>query len=514
MPTNVTWNGTSYAIPLSGELNWQALSNFLIDLGTNAAVAGEFKQSIRVATTTPVTVAAANDCTIVTDLSVAGAVAVNLPAGVDGQIYIIVDGKGDALSNNITINPNGAQTINGAASLVLNANRQAAILQYSATGTDWRVLSIFTLIGNIPINSLSGTLAINKGGTGQTAKTAAFDALSPTTTKGDLISSDGSDNIRVGVGTDGQVLTADSGETSGLTWTSPLVNPMTTTGDFIVSSDGSGTPARLAAGADSRVLAGTGAGALPAYQQIDSNDFFTSGSAADGDEFGTVTTFAPSSAGRYNNVSNADYTSLTGDGFDYVSISTGNTDRTHTLTSGDSGRLQMSKKTDSGTGKMSVTRSSTDTIDGVTTVDLTIQNEAITNLYSGNWKTIAYCPGLGSFSATFTQTGGYSQAVTITYQKHANEVTLHIPIFSGNATAAEELITTSGTLPVGLRPNATRSDYIMVSDSGTATNTSGVIRIFASGTIRIDRSNFNTTFNNTSTCGVSANCTVKYLKVT
>jgi hypothetical protein len=70
----------------------------------------------------------------------------------------------------------------------------------------------------VDINSITGTLNINKGGTGQTSKTAAFDALSPSTTKGDLIGYDGTDNVRVGVGINGQVLTADSTAASGVAW--------------------------------------------------------------------------------------------------------------------------------------------------------------------------------------------------------------------------------------------------------------------------------------------------------
>jgi hypothetical protein len=65
---------------------------------------------------------------------------------------------------------------------------------------------------------LSSTLAIASGGTGQTSQTAAFDALAPTTTKGDLIVSNGTDNVRLGVGTDAYVLTADSTAASGVKW--------------------------------------------------------------------------------------------------------------------------------------------------------------------------------------------------------------------------------------------------------------------------------------------------------
>lgn len=72
--------------------------------------------------------------------------------------------------------------------------------------------------GNLIYSGL-GTTAIANGGTGQTTAVAAFDALAPTTTKGDLIVHNGTDNIRVAVGgTNGHVLTVDSAEVSGVKW--------------------------------------------------------------------------------------------------------------------------------------------------------------------------------------------------------------------------------------------------------------------------------------------------------
>lgn len=72
----------------------------------------------------------------------------------------------------------------------------------------------------LPLSTgVTGTLPIAKGGTGQTTAVAAFDALAPTTTKGDLIVHNGTDNIRVAVGgTNGHVLTVDSAEASGVKW--------------------------------------------------------------------------------------------------------------------------------------------------------------------------------------------------------------------------------------------------------------------------------------------------------
>ena len=66
--------------------------------------------------------------------------------------------------------------------------------------------------------TLAGTLSIANGGTGQTTQTAAFDALSPLTTKGDLIAHNGTNDVRLAVGTNGYVLTADSSAASGIAW--------------------------------------------------------------------------------------------------------------------------------------------------------------------------------------------------------------------------------------------------------------------------------------------------------
>lgn len=78
------------------------------------------------------------------------------------------------------------------------------------------------LQGPTTLTAVSGTLGIANGGTGQTTKTPAFNALSPLTTKGDLIVIIASgDNTRKAVGTDGQVLTADSSDATGVKWSTP-----------------------------------------------------------------------------------------------------------------------------------------------------------------------------------------------------------------------------------------------------------------------------------------------------
>ncbi len=50
---------------------------------------------------------------------------------------------------------------------------------------------------NFTLDNIGGTLGISKGGTGQTGTTAAFNALSPSTTLGDLIYHNGTDDARL-----------------------------------------------------------------------------------------------------------------------------------------------------------------------------------------------------------------------------------------------------------------------------------------------------------------------------
>ncbi|XGC80312.1 tail fiber domain-containing protein [Bdellovibrio bacteriovorus] len=92
---------------------------------------------------------------------------------------------------------------------------------------------------------VTGTLPIANGGTGQTSALAAFNALSPLTTKGDIHVHNGTNNIRVAVGTNGQVLSANSAQASGVEWITPTngtVTNVTGTAPIVVAT-GSTTPA-------------------------------------------------------------------------------------------------------------------------------------------------------------------------------------------------------------------------------------------------------------------------------
>jgi len=92
----------------------------------------------RIATATPVAVSALTDDVVVVNLLVAGATAVNLPAGRKNLEFVIKDGKGDAAAHNITVDANAAETIDGAANKVIAANYGSLRLRHN--GVEWNVI--------------------------------------------------------------------------------------------------------------------------------------------------------------------------------------------------------------------------------------------------------------------------------------------------------------------------------------------------------------------------------------
>lgn len=92
--------------------------------------------AVRVAVATPVAVSATTDEVISVQVTPAAPVAVNLPAGVLGKVFTIKDGLGLASNPNaITINPTGADTIDGAATATINAPFGSLTLVYD--GAQW-----------------------------------------------------------------------------------------------------------------------------------------------------------------------------------------------------------------------------------------------------------------------------------------------------------------------------------------------------------------------------------------
>lgn len=86
----------------------------------------------------------------------------------------------------------------------------------------------------------------------------SLDEILPSTTKGDIVVYDGSENINLAIGINEQILTADSAESSGMKWDDrdalDDITPATTKGDLIVFNN-VGASSRLGIGSNDQVIA-------------------------------------------------------------------------------------------------------------------------------------------------------------------------------------------------------------------------------------------------------------------
>ena len=124
------------------------------------------------------------------------------------------------------------------------------------------------------VSGLTAPLALADGGTGQTTKQAAFDGLSPLTTQGDILTHDGTNNVRLARGAAGKYLRVNAGGTA-VEWGDGYVTPTTTQGDLIVR--GAAADTRLAIGTAGQVLKVNAAGTDPEWASATSPTLTTQG---------------------------------------------------------------------------------------------------------------------------------------------------------------------------------------------------------------------------------------------
>jgi hypothetical protein len=161
---------------------------------------------------------------------------------------------------------------------------------------------VLTNCTGLPLTTgVTGTLPILNGGTGQTTASAAFNALSPITTAGDLIYGSGVNTAsRLGIGSAGQVLTVVAGVpawstvaanvssfsagTTGLTPSTATTGVVTLAGTLVAANGGTGQSSytvgdilfastttalsKLAGVATGNALISGGVGAAPSYGKI------------------------------------------------------------------------------------------------------------------------------------------------------------------------------------------------------------------------------------------------------
>ncbi len=162
---------------------------------------------------------------------------------------------------------------------------------------------VMTNVTGLPLTTgVTGTLPIGNGGTGQITASAAFNALSPITTAGDLILGTGVNTAgRLGIGTNGQVLTSNgttaswqtvansvssfSAGSTGFTPSTATTGAVTLAGTLAATNGGTGFASytvgdilyastttalsKLAGVATGNALLSGGVGAAPSYGKID-----------------------------------------------------------------------------------------------------------------------------------------------------------------------------------------------------------------------------------------------------
>ena len=165
---------------------------------------------------------------------------------------------------------------------------------FTAAGTTGQVLIATTSSapswGQVSLTAgVTGTLPIANGGTGQTTASAAFNALSPVTSTGDLIIGNGTNSAtRLGIGANGYVLTSNgttaswaastggvtsfSGGSTGLTPNTATTGAISLAGTLAVGYGGTGSTTLTA----NNVLLGNGTSALQVVAPGASGNVLTS----------------------------------------------------------------------------------------------------------------------------------------------------------------------------------------------------------------------------------------------
>jgi hypothetical protein len=179
------------------------------------------------------------------------------------------------------------------------------IIQSTHTGAQWagftpKDVAVFyggTWYAYAPVEGLKVSVgsAIYMYTGGAWASTGGGGMTNPMTTTGDIIySSSGTTPARLGVGTNGWVLTLAAGVPTWAAATGGFSNPMTTAGDVIYGG-ASGVATRLAAGTSTYVLTSNGAGVAPSWQAAASgfaNPMTTAGDVIYGGASGVATRLA------------------------------------------------------------------------------------------------------------------------------------------------------------------------------------------------------------------------------
>lgn len=254
MASNITFNGVTYSIPAVGDDGWGSdLSAYFIAIASGALqkTGGNFTLTAEANFGATFGLKSAYLKSQATNPASAGIVRLGNNESISWR------NNANNADINLKVNASDSLEFNGASilyGLILNANvdpAAAIALSKLATVTASRVL-VSDVSGIITASAIttttlafldatssiqtqldakasSASLTSHTGATTSVhgiANTADLNLKSTLTTKGDLYVATASATVtRQGVGTDGQVLTADSAQANGVTWASPASSP-------------------------------------------------------------------------------------------------------------------------------------------------------------------------------------------------------------------------------------------------------------------------------------------------
>ena len=194
-----------------------------------------------------------------------------------GSNGVTVAQNGDEIDSSLTnITQQGDMIVGdaGGAASTLAKGADDQVLRMDGDDPQWETLGTMAdqnanavAITGGTISGLTAPMAIADGGTGQITKTAAFDGLSPLTSQGDVLTHDGTNNVRLARGSAGKYLKMNPGGTMP-EWGDGYVTPTTTQGDIIVRGVGADT--RLGIGTAGQVLKVNAGGNSPEWATLGS----------------------------------------------------------------------------------------------------------------------------------------------------------------------------------------------------------------------------------------------------
>jgi limonene-1,2-epoxide hydrolase len=245
------------------------------------------------------------------DLSSAN-VTVTLPSAPADKAQVAVKVVTPGSSKTLTVSASGTDVFNktaGPVTLTYTLINQGAILQYKASTGIWYVISEY-----VPLSGLDGryvasvtnadstitlggtvsnpTIAVNSSTLAAKADDTAVLHNSLMTAKGDVLAASASGvPMRIGVGTDGQLLTADSTQAGGVKWSNAGTGVSSVTAaDTTITIAGSASAPTVAVGIKASRLTATGV-KTAAYSAV-AGDFVPVDTTS-----GAVTITLPASAG-------------------------------------------------------------------------------------------------------------------------------------------------------------------------------------------------------------------------